>query len=178
MGLVSRDIAAEIERLYAARYESFCRMASTVTGDAEAARDAVQEGFAKALASRDEFRGEGSLEGWVWHIVLRVSLDSRRNGHRSGFVLGAGDLAEELWAPELPHPERDPELADALRHLTERQRLILFLRYFADLTHADIAALMDIRLGTVSATLNQAKTSLAQRLDQARLVTTRKETLK
>jgi RNA polymerase sigma factor (sigma-70 family) len=175
---LTRDISSEIERVYAARYESFCRMASTVTGNAEAARDAVQEGFAKALARRDEFRGEGSLEGWVWHIVLRAALDSRRNGHRSSLVLGTGDLAGELWAPELPHSERDPQLADALRHLPDRQRLVLFLRYFADLTHADIAALTGIRLGTVSATLSQAKASLAERLDQARSVTTHKETLR
>jgi RNA polymerase sigma-70 factor, ECF subfamily len=159
-----RPLSADIERVYAARYASFCRMASTVTGNVEAAHDAVQDGFARALAHRDEYRSEGSLEGWVWRIVLRVALDSRRNGRPRPLYENSESAAAE-WAPALPHPELDPQLADAMRALPERQRLIVFLRYFADLSHAQIAALTGIRSGTVSATLAHAKTSLARRLD-------------
>lgn len=138
-------------------------MASTVTGNVEAAHDAVQEGFARALAQRDQFRGEGSVEGWVWRIVLRVAFDVRRNGRpRPLYESREADTTE--WVPTLPHPELDPQLADAMRALPERQRLIVFLRYFADLSHAEIAALTGIRSGTVSATLTHAKTSLARRL--------------
>jgi RNA polymerase sigma factor (sigma-70 family) len=70
-----------------------------------------------------------------------------------------------LWTPELPHPERDPELDAALRALPARQRLVVFLRYFADLSHAEIATFSGLQLGTVSATLAQAKRTLARRLD-------------
>jgi RNA polymerase sigma-70 factor, ECF subfamily len=168
-------LAAEIERVYAERYGSFCRLAATVTGSVEAAHDAVQEGFARALARRDEFRGEGSLEGWLWRIVLRVALDSRRNGRPRAF-LEDSDSGTADWPPALPHPERDPELANALRALPERQRLVVFLRYFADLSHAEIAALTGIRPGTVSATLAHAKTSLARRLDATTPVPAEKET--
>ena len=35
-------------------------------------RDATQEAFARALAAREQFRGEGSFEGWVWRIAIRV----------------------------------------------------------------------------------------------------------
>lgn len=147
------------------RYSAFCRMAWTVTGNLDSAHDSVQEGFARALARRREFRGEGALEGWVWRIVLRAALDSRRNGSRVELRDSEEIAAREgQWAPELPHPERDAELVDALRALPERQRLVAFLRYFADLTHADIAAITGMRLGTVSATLSQAKASLAKRL--------------
>jgi RNA polymerase sigma-70 factor (ECF subfamily) len=159
-----RRLPAEIERVYVARYGTFCRMAATVTGSVEAAHDAVQEGFARALAHSEKFRGEGSLEGWVWRIVLRVALDSRRNGRPHALYENA-EPATPDWAPALPHPERDPQLAAAMRALPERQRLVVFLRYFADLSHAEIAALTGIRLGTVSATLTHAKTSLARRLD-------------
>jgi RNA polymerase sigma-70 factor, ECF subfamily len=172
--LRKRALSGEIERVYAARYASFCRLASTVTGNVDAAHDAVQEGFARALAHRDEFRGEGSLEGWVWRIVLRVALDDRRNG-RPRSVPENPESATAGWTPALPHPELDPQLADALRALPERQRLVVFLRYFADLSHAEIAALTGIRSGTVSATLAHAKTSLARRLD-AGLVPAEKET--
>lgn len=174
MRLRRRRFSREIERVYVARYASFCRMASTVTGNVETAHDAVQEGFARALAHSGEYRGEGPLEGWVWRIVVRVALDARRNG-RPCALYESREAGTTEWAPALPHPELDPQLADAMRALPERQRLIVFLRYFADLSHADIAALTGIRLGTVSATLAHAKTSLARRLD-ASPVSAEKET--
>jgi DNA-directed RNA polymerase specialized sigma24 family protein len=100
----------------------------------------------------------------VWRIVLRVALDGRRNGRPSALYENAESPTAE-WTPALPCPEVDPELATALRALPERQRLVVFLRYFADLSHAEIAALTGIRSGTVSATLAHAKTTLAERLD-------------
>jgi RNA polymerase sigma-70 factor (ECF subfamily) len=77
-----------------------------------------------------------------------------------------GDLRVDAgtFDPVLPKPERDPELAEALASLPQRQRQIVFLRYFADLSHAEIAELVGVELGTVSATLAQAKAALAQRL--------------
>jgi RNA polymerase sigma-70 factor (ECF subfamily) len=155
MGSIER-----IQDVYAQRYVAFCRLATSVTGSVESAHDAVQEGFARALAARDEFRGEGPLEAWLWRIVLRAALDARRRPS----PLPADGTVEDLWTPELPHPERDPELDAALRSLPPRQRLIVFLRFFADLTHAEIAALCGLQLGTVSASLAQAKAALSQRL--------------
>ena len=170
MRLRQRPLSADIERVYAARYDSFCRLASTVTGNVESAHDAVQEGFARALARSDEFRGEGSLEGWLWRIILRTALDGRKHGRVPPLSLYENsESVTSEWAPELPHPELDPELANALRSLPERQRLVVFLRYFADLSHADIAAMTGMRSGTVSATLAHAKTALASRL-HARLL--------
>jgi RNA polymerase sigma factor (sigma-70 family) len=69
-----------------------------------------------------------------------------------------------VWSPELPHPERDPELNNALKALPPRQRVMVFLRYFVDLPLATIAAICGTRLGTVSATLAQPKAGLTTRL--------------
>lgn len=159
-----RDLVAEIERIYRDRYVSLCRVATAVTGRAETAREAVQDGFALALTHRVEFRGEGSLEGWVAQIVLRAALDVRRRPVPVSAM--PDDLRSELllWAPDLPHGERDPALVVAVRALPPRQRQVVFLRYFADLTHAQAAEMLGISPGTVSALLNQARTTLAQRL--------------
>jgi hypothetical protein len=62
-------------------------------------------------------------------------------------------LGGDAWTPLLPHPERDPGLAEAPAALPDRQRLVVFLRYFADLSHAEIAHAAAIEAGTVSATL-------------------------
>lgn len=161
-----RDLVSEIEQIYRDRYISLCRVATSVTGRVETAREAVQDGFALALKRRAEFRGDGSLEGWVARIVLRAALDVRRRPVADpGTALD--DLGSEslLWAPELPRPERDPVLAAAVRALPPRQRQVVFLRYFADLTHAQVAEMLGISPGTVSALLHQARTALARRLE-------------
>jgi RNA polymerase sigma-70 factor, ECF subfamily len=144
-----------IELLYRERYVGSRNAVATVTGDYESARDAVQEGFARSFRSRDQFRGDGSLESWVWRIVLRAAFEHRR---------GRAELPLDSVEVELVEPERDPELAQALRELTPRRRLIVFLRFFADLPYSTIAEVCGIDEGTVAATLAQARAALAQRL--------------
>jgi DNA-directed RNA polymerase specialized sigma24 family protein len=67
---------AEIERVYRSRYAAFGRGVLPITGDWSLAADAVQEGFARALRYRESFAG-GSLEAWVWRIVVRRALSIR-----------------------------------------------------------------------------------------------------
>ena len=118
-----------------------------------------------AFAHRAEFRGEGSLEGWVSRIVLRAALDTRRRPAPAPTVLDDAGEGTLLWTPELPHADRDPALAAAVGGLPSRQRQIVFLRYFADLTHAQVAEILGISPNTVSAALHQARTALARQLE-------------
>src|ERR687898_592413 len=66
----------EIERVYHSRYGGFRRTVAAIAGE-DAAHDAVQEGVARALEQRRQFRG-GSLEAWIWRAVLRKAFDERR----------------------------------------------------------------------------------------------------
>jgi DNA-directed RNA polymerase specialized sigma24 family protein len=78
---------ADLEDLYRRRHGAFQVMLASVTGSVESARDVVQEAFAQALRDQKGFRGEGSLEGWVWRIALRLgpvlARTSRRRRPRS-----------------------------------------------------------------------------------------------
>jgi RNA polymerase sigma-70 factor (ECF subfamily) len=150
------ETAAAIERLYRARYVRFRNGVAPIAGSYEAARDAVQEGFARALRSSRTYSGRGSLEGWVWRIVLHTALEQRRPGEE--LPLDEVDLA-------LVEPERDLTLAKAVRALPPRRRLIVFLHYFADLSYRTIADVLEIDVGTVAATLAQARQELALILD-------------
>ncbi len=145
--------AREIEELYRERYVGFRNALATVTGSYESARDAVQEGFARALASRKQFRGEGSLAAWVWRIALRAALEAQ--GRREV-------LLDEVLDPRLVAPDRDSSLAEALAILPPRRRLIVFLRYFGDFSYAEISDACGVSEGTVAATLAQAHESLAE----------------
>jgi RNA polymerase sigma factor (sigma-70 family) len=149
---------ATIERIYRERYVGFRNALATVTGSRESARDAVQEGFARALARHEEFRG-GSLEAWIWRTALRCALDERRVERR----VSLGELIDAL-DPQLLEPERDSDLARAIRALPPRRRLMVFLRYFADLSYGEIAEACDVSEGAVGAALAKARSSLEEAL--------------
>ena len=151
--------AESIEELYRSRYSSFRAGMAAMTGSYETARDVVQEAFAQALRDREQFRGEGSLAAWVWRIAFRVALRSRTNGREP-------TLAELVEAAPLPAPERDPLLAEGLQQLSPQRRLIVFLRYFADLPYAEIASVCEISEGTVAATLAHAHADLLKHLER------------
>src|ERR671914_746730 len=111
--------AEEIERVYHERYTPFRRAVAAIVGDEERTHDAVQEGFARALAKRRQFRG-GSLEAWIWRIVFREALDLRERppvALEDDFdvllVISAGTVAAALnWAHEELRAELQVEGAE------------------------------------------------------------------
>jgi RNA polymerase sigma-70 factor, ECF subfamily len=146
-----------IERVYREKFERFWRAMVAITGNPDDAREAVQEGFARALTARHTYRGEGSVEGWIWRIVLNSAADARR-GRRD-------QPLEDAFSLELPQPEFDPVLREALRQLPKRQRLVIFLHYLADLSYADMAQVCGISEGAVGASLWKARRTLATLLE-------------
>jgi RNA polymerase sigma factor (sigma-70 family) len=148
----------EIESLYREKYMRYRNALATITGSYDSARDAVQHAFAQAVAERARFRGDGSLDAWVWKIALRRAV-----GLRSEFATAE---LNGSFHPELVEPEGDPELASALRALPPRRRLVVFLRYFADLSYLDIADVLGVSVGTVAASLAQAHATLRHELTE------------
>jgi RNA polymerase sigma-70 factor (ECF subfamily) len=144
--------ARELEELYRERFTGMQRALATVTGSHESAWDALQEAFARAMAKRRTFRGECPLGAWVWKIALRVALDGKRSNARFSEL--------PLPDPALVEPERNPELTAALATLPPRRRLVVFLRYFAGCSYAEIAAICEISEGTVASALAAAKDEL------------------
>jgi RNA polymerase sigma-70 factor (ECF subfamily) len=148
-------LESDLEELYRRRQGAFQVMLASVTGSVEGARDVVQEAFAQALRDQDGFRGEGSLEGWVWRIAFRLAIGSK----------GSRELAVED-VPEVAFVDAssDLRLASAVRQLPPQRRLAIFLRYFADLSYAEIGEVLGITEGTVAATLSQAHQQLGAAL--------------
>jgi DNA-directed RNA polymerase specialized sigma24 family protein len=79
------DLSGEIERLYTERYRSYYRLALSVARNDGTAHDAVQEGFARALARQTELRSDEVLEGWICRIIIRCA--STRNATQREFQL-------------------------------------------------------------------------------------------
>lgn len=142
----------EIELIYRERYSRFLRVAVAVLGDVERGRDAVQETFARSIRSRDDYRGEGSLEAWVWRTLVNVCLVEKRHSALSLDGVPAVAVEDEVgqW----------PEVRAAIASLPERQRMTLFLRHYADLEYEEISAVLGVARGTVAATLHAAHAKL------------------
>ncbi|HEX3617672.1 MAG TPA: sigma-70 family RNA polymerase sigma factor [Solirubrobacteraceae bacterium] len=154
-------LRGELEAVYRRRYRPFLRVAAAIVGNEASGHDAVQEGFAQALRAQQSFRSEGSVEGWVWRMVVNEALASRRRQvarREAPEAIGAGSanghVADEAgvraWVAALP----------------ERQRLAVYLRYYADLDYRSIADALGVEVGTVSASLSSAHQALRRSLEE------------
>jgi RNA polymerase sigma-70 factor, ECF subfamily len=157
----------ELESLYREQLPRFLRLAFAITGDSEQARDAVHEAFVSCVAGRTKFRGQGPVAAWVWRAVVTAALKS---GRRRGEAALAARLEPAAVASAETGDAVDSADGEAVRdvvsRLPERQRLVLFLRYYADLDYAAIARVLDMRVGTVGATLNAAHRSMRDQLQE------------
>ena len=96
----------EIEKVYRLRYGAFLRVATAVVGgDEQLARDAVHDGFVRAVRHHRRFRGEAPLEPWLWRIVVNEARKRRTREAREPFL-----HAE-------PEPGWDTSSAEQLRAL-------------------------------------------------------------
>jgi RNA polymerase sigma-70 factor (ECF subfamily) len=152
-----------LESLYRADLPRFVRAATAIVGDEPAGRDAVQDAFVLAVRKRASFKFEAPLEAWVWRIVINEALAQRRR--RAPELVWS---SEDASAPSTNGvPERDATIRAWVAALPERQRLAVFLRYFADLDYRSIATALDVEVGTVSATLATAHAALRRSYEEA-----------
>ena len=124
------------------------------------ADDCFQETFVAALRAYPRLRPDSNLRAWVFTIARRKAVDHHRARGRD--AVPSDDLPEGA-AP--PAGDGRPELWAAVRELPERQRAAVFLRFAGDLTHRDIASVLesseDAARKNVSEGLKKLKETLA-----------------
>jgi DNA-directed RNA polymerase specialized sigma24 family protein len=171
MGVMTRESPAdqlplvgagrgEIEVVYRRSYAAFLRVATGILGDEAEAADAVQDAFASALRSRRGFRRAGSVDGWLWRMVVNAARKRRIGRMGRPLHLHVGEV------PGLSQSAGDVTLRALVAALPERQRLVLFLRYYADLDYRTIGGALGIRPGTVAATLSAAHRTIRAQLEE------------
>ena len=153
--------ANEIERAYRERYGAFLRVAVAILRDEQLGEEAVHDAFVRALRHRRGFRGRGSLEGWLFRIVVNESRRRQAAERRPSPALAPRDASSTNGHLE------SGAVAALVAVLPERQRLVLFLRYYADLDYETIAAALGVKPGTVAASLHAARSALRRELQEA-----------
>ncbi|MDQ3758303.1 MAG: hypothetical protein M3394_10690 [Actinomycetota bacterium] len=142
---------------YSAAHPKVVTSLMLVTGDLHAAQEAADEAFARAYDRWRRVSEMASPTGWTYRVAFNVL---RRKWHRAS--LERKLLLRRPAPGVIPAPAG--ETWEAVRHLPDRQRTAVVLRFVADLTEAQVAATMGVSRSTVSSSLVAAKRSLGRML--------------
>jgi RNA polymerase sigma-70 factor, ECF subfamily len=167
---LARVAAGEVEAfalLVESHQERLLRLCERLLGDAEEARDAVQEVFLKAYRKAGEFRPQGQVYTWLYRIAVNHCLNRLRRQKLVRFV--RWESPEEGEAPAFDPVDAAPDPAAALaarsrwratRRAIERlpanQRAVLILARFEGLSYRQIAEVLGITEGAVESRLFRA----------------------
>jgi RNA polymerase sigma-70 factor (sigma-E family) len=154
------EVAEETETfasLYASHFDQLVRLASLLTSSSMVAEDIVQEAFAKLHNRYDRI---DVPQAWLRVAVVNACSNERRR-------LGtARRLAPRLASESVTTEEPKPELIASLRRLPDRQRAVVVLRFYLDLSEADIAETLGMRPGTVKSSLHRALARLQTEVER------------
>lgn len=155
------------EALYRRFSVPMFRVCLRYAANRDEARDMLQEGFMRVFNDLRDYRGEGSLEGWIRRVVIRAALRWLRK--RRAF--DPLDLLPEMPDDEPGEPAFDWNGTDDLRLVTALlqqlppgYRTVLNLYAIEGHTHEEIAALLGINVGTSRSQLSKARTMLKKML--------------
>lgn len=144
---------AGLERLFATCQGELLGTLYCLLGNAEDARDALQEAFVKCWRHAAELDGVENLRAWVFRVVLNTGRDLRQSAWRRK----RRALPEEEAMPcnsasqpgaQIEADERIARLREALAHLRPEEQEVFLLRQNGELTYEEIAAQLGIPVGT------------------------------
>lgn len=159
------------ERALEEAYRRWSRLVYTVamraTGSAEDAADVTQATFVSAWRSRQGFDADkGSLPAWLMSISRRRVADHwKERGREMRRTEAVARVTDDPPVEPVDGIVDRVLLADELERLGEPQRRIMELAFFQDLTHAQIAGVLDLPLGTVKSHIRRSLDRLRTRLE-------------
>ena len=157
---MSAESDEEFREFMRGRWAATVRLAYGLTGDTGHAEDVAQDAFARAYASWGRVSRAGDPQAYVRRIVIneyrRRFRKQRVAEELPGVLPDAGTMP--------PAPEERSALLDALRSLGPRQRAVIVLRYWMDLSEREIAQAMGVSPGTVKSNVSRGLAALARAL--------------
>lgn len=133
------------------------------------AYDIVQEVFIRAIREPRFFDDDFRIRAWLFRVTSNLCFNQVRDRNRRGAILDAAPREDSAAADQMAQVfagEQRTEVLAAMDKLSEEHKDILVLRYYDDLSYAEIADVLDIKLGTVMSRLSRARTRLAEVIGQ------------
>jgi RNA polymerase sigma-70 factor (sigma-E family) len=159
------DADTAVEELYAAHYRRLVRLSTLLVRDPETAEEVVQDSFVAMHGRWRSLKEPDQALAYLRQAVVNRSRSVlRHRGVRARYVAPA--------VPDLPGAdeqalaaERRTAVLDAMRALPDRQREVLALRYYLDLSEADIASTLGISRGAVKTHASRGVAALRSRME-------------
>ncbi|RBQ16803.1 SigE family RNA polymerase sigma factor [Spongiactinospora rosea] len=139
---------ADFRQFVIDRSGALFRTAYLLTGDRHAAEDLVQSALTKTAAKWRGLRDPGAIEGYVRRVMYHEQVSWWRRRSRVAEV-STGRPPDQTGDGHADAADLRLVMRAALARLTPRQRTMLVLRYFEDLSETEIARLLGVRVGSV-----------------------------
>jgi len=139
--------------------------------DDDEAKDILQNGFIKVFKSVENYKGDGSLEGWVKRIVINTAIDNYRRKKVKPVVVDS-ELTDRLGSNMEEEVEDDSiyqqipikAVLDAVQDLSPAYRTVFNLYVLEGYNHNEIAEMLTISVGTSKSNLSKARLNLRKML--------------
>ena len=149
------DAASEFASYVTDRSGAWLRVAYLLTGNRADAEDLLQTALAKTYLSWHRIQDKGALDGYVRRVLVNTQTSWWRKRRLDEYPTDV--LPEQSWEDNGPDRYEIRETVwKALEELPKRQRAVVVLRYYEDLSEAETANVMGISVGTVKSTASRA----------------------
>lgn len=155
-----------MEELFRQYWPGAHRAAFLVAQDWVASEDIAQEAFMRAIRNLDKFDRTRPFGPWLHRIVVNRSIDwcRRRKALHEVNDPGQGIESARVY-PDHSDPLLRDQVTEALKGLSPEHRAVVVLRYFLEYTPGEIAALLELKRGTVNSRLRRALDQMGSALD-------------
>ena len=154
----------KLEALYLCHGPEALRLAYLLTGDRELAEDLAQEAFVRVARRLTGLRNADSVRWYLRRTVVNLVNSHLRRQRVERAYMPA--LASSVVGMSATDVVTNQAVRDAIAQLSARQRTVVVLRYYQDLTDQQIASVLGCPVGTVKSALHRAAAILRQNLGQ------------
>ena len=160
---------SDFDQFVATHVDDLLRTAYLIVWEQAEAEDLVQECLLKVARRWPRVRRMAQPRAYARRILVNLAVDGARGRARRRSELEAGVAPSPIAVDPLPALDTRAELLDALGELPARQRAVLVLRYFNDLTEAQVAEVLGCSPGTVKSSASRGLARLREALQTVSL---------
>ncbi len=159
------------EDVFNVMYRRLLGVCARYAKDDDDAKDILQTGFIKVFKSIENYKGDGSFEGWIKRIVINTAIDSYRRKKVKPVVVDSemtdrvGSKMEDEVEDESIYQQIPVKVVlDSVQNLSPAYRAVFNLYVLEGYNHNEIAEMLDIRVGTSKSNLSKARLNLRKML--------------
>ena len=142
----------------ATRSQALLRTAYLLTGNKADAEDLVQAALAKTYLAWDRIEDRGALDGYVRRAIVNTHISWWRRRRVEEYP--TDEIPDQIVADHTITSDLQETMRRAIDRLPDRMRTAVVLRYYEDMTEAEVAEILGVSLGTVKSTVSRAVAKL------------------